>query len=83
LLDTLIQALTFILTLTGMGRNQPNRKLLLKIQASKFLLTMVSAPLEELEPHIRKLWDRELDDIQILNRLKEERLFDTEKYGLG
>jgi hypothetical protein len=41
------------------------------------------APLEEIAPHIRKYWDRELDDVRILARLKDLRLFDTEKYGLA
>ncbi|KIK61520.1 hypothetical protein GYMLUDRAFT_243681 [Collybiopsis luxurians FD-317 M1] len=41
-----------------------------------------NSPLEALETHIQKYWDHELNDIQILDRLKEKKLFDQEKYGL-
>ncbi|THU94651.1 hypothetical protein K435DRAFT_899425 [Dendrothele bispora CBS 962.96] len=41
------------------------------------------APLTEIAAPIQKYWDREYDDVKILSILKEENLFDTEKYGLG
>ncbi|THV03134.1 hypothetical protein K435DRAFT_916160 [Dendrothele bispora CBS 962.96] len=40
-------------------------------------------PLKDLEHHIRKSWDREFNDIEILACLEEDKLFDTEKYGLA
>jgi hypothetical protein len=41
------------------------------------------APLELLKPHIEKYWDRELNDEQILQRLKDKKIFNQQQYGLG
>ena len=39
------------------------------------------APLEVLEPHIRRLWQSHLTDEQMLSELRK--VFDTTQYGLG
>lgn len=40
------------------------------------------APLEDIEPHIRRYWKMRKNDKQILQHLLNDHI-DTEKYGLG
>jgi hypothetical protein len=40
------------------------------------------APLSVIEPYIRKYWDREYNDVKMLQKLKERKIIDQEKYGL-
>ncbi|KIK57129.1 hypothetical protein GYMLUDRAFT_247381 [Collybiopsis luxurians FD-317 M1] len=40
-----------------------------------------NSPLELLAPHIKKYWDREFNDEQILQRLQDKNIFDKQQYG--
>jgi hypothetical protein len=59
---------------------KPTRMHLFLFNVSK--LTIGLAPLDEIAPHILRLWKARQNDRQIVRTLREKHI-DTERYGIG